>query len=83
MLPSHFPIGTFWEAQIQVMPDLIGERGGTRTLDPMIKSHAHKGFEMSATNSIGHSELHRWKWHNVLSESIIGRRPEDAPNRVK
>jgi hypothetical protein len=24
---------------MQVMPDFIGERGGTRTLDPMIKSH--------------------------------------------
>src|ERR1700681_1216297 len=24
--------------KIQVMPDFIGERGGTRTLDPMIKS---------------------------------------------
>jgi hypothetical protein len=22
------------------MPDLLGERGGTRTLDPMIKSHS-------------------------------------------
>jgi hypothetical protein len=26
--------------EIQIMPDFIGERGGTRTLDPMIKSHA-------------------------------------------
>ena len=26
--------------KIQVMPDFIGERGGTRTLDPMIKSHS-------------------------------------------
>jgi hypothetical protein len=25
--------------KIQVVPDFIGERGGTRTLDPMIKSH--------------------------------------------
>ena len=26
-------------SKIQVMPDFVGERGGTRTLDPMIKSH--------------------------------------------
>jgi hypothetical protein len=26
-------------SKIQVVPDFIGERGGTRTLDPMIKSH--------------------------------------------
>jgi hypothetical protein len=26
-------------SKMQVMPDFVGERGGTRTLDPMIKSH--------------------------------------------
>jgi hypothetical protein len=26
-------------SKIQIMPDFHGERGGTRTLDPMIKSH--------------------------------------------
>jgi len=31
-----------WEAQIREMPDFIGERGGTRTLDPMIKSHSRR-----------------------------------------
>ena len=34
-----FPGRRRWEAEIQEMPDFIGERGGTRTLDPMIKSH--------------------------------------------
>jgi hypothetical protein len=38
-LPKPFPAGGNWEAEIQVVPDFIGERGGTRTLDPMIKSH--------------------------------------------
>jgi hypothetical protein len=27
------------EAKIEETPGFIGERGGTRTLDPMIKSH--------------------------------------------
>ncbi len=38
--PHSAHIGPFAEtSKIQVMPDFIGERGGTRTLDPMIKSH--------------------------------------------
>src|ERR1700687_5262673 len=39
-LPMCFPVGGCWEAKVQEMPDFIGERGGTRTLDPMIKSHS-------------------------------------------
>jgi hypothetical protein len=38
-LPTRFPAGVRWEAKIQEVLDFIGERGGTRTLDPMIKSH--------------------------------------------
>jgi hypothetical protein len=38
-LPMRFPAGGRWEAEIQEMPDFVGERGGTRTLDPMIESH--------------------------------------------
>ena len=38
LLPGHFPINSRWEASIQVRPDFIGERGGTRALDPMIRS---------------------------------------------
>jgi hypothetical protein len=35
----RFPAGLVWEAEIKEAPGFIGERGGTRTLDPMIKSH--------------------------------------------
>jgi hypothetical protein len=31
--------GLLGRAEIQEAPGFIGERGGTRTLDPMIKSH--------------------------------------------
>jgi hypothetical protein len=38
LLPGHFPINSRWETSIQVRPDFIGERRGTRALDPMIRS---------------------------------------------
>jgi hypothetical protein len=31
----RFPRGSYREAEIQVISDFIGERGGTRTFDPM------------------------------------------------
>jgi hypothetical protein len=34
----RFPNDGCWEAIVQEMPDFIGEREETRTLDPMIKS---------------------------------------------
>jgi hypothetical protein len=39
-LPTQCPHGGFIKpSEIQVVLDFIGERGGTRTHDPMIKSH--------------------------------------------
>jgi hypothetical protein len=39
-LPTQCPHGhSAKSAEIQVIPDFVGERGGTRTLDPMIESH--------------------------------------------
>jgi hypothetical protein len=56
-LPTRFPGGRCWEARIQVMPDFIGERGGTRTLDPMIKSHDHANIRPSSLRS---SRVQKW-----------------------
>jgi hypothetical protein len=34
----RFPVSGCWEAIIEEVPDFIGERGGTRTLDSRIRS---------------------------------------------
>jgi hypothetical protein len=49
-LPTCFPAGRSWEAEIREAPGFIGERGGTRTLDPMIKSHVlyHLSYALTA-----------------------------------
>jgi len=36
-------------AKVREAPGLIGERGGTRTLDPMIKSHMQVGPNATTT----------------------------------
>jgi hypothetical protein len=58
-LPTRFPGRTSWEAKIQEMPGFFGERGGTRTLDPMIESH---GFFVRQIRPAGSSRFRIRVW---------------------